>query len=118
MRFNAALVSALYSSAALVGSVRAADADVDADESSSTVIEESTTSSVVEKPTFTVSPTLQHEDSRGRKNFTNEHASPRPSKHLSLSSSQTTGNQDGSHPMPRKKIPRPMRIGRMLESGQ
>lgn len=53
MRFNEAVATALYSSAILLGNVRADDAeDVD---SSSTTIEEATTTSILEKPTFTVS---------------------------------------------------------------
>ena len=53
MRINSALATALYSSALLLGSVRAEDAEkVD---SSTTAVEEATTTSVVEKPTFTVS---------------------------------------------------------------
>ena len=53
MRVNAVFATALYSSAALLGQVRADDAD-DVLESSSTSVEETSTSSVIEKPTFTV----------------------------------------------------------------
>lgn len=53
MRVNAVLATALYSSAALLGQVRADDND-DAVESSSTSIEETSTTSAIEKPTFTV----------------------------------------------------------------
>ena len=54
MRVNAVLATALYSSAALLGHARADDTD-DALESSSTSVEETSTTSVIEKPTFTVS---------------------------------------------------------------
>lgn len=54
MRVNAVLATALYSSAALLGQVRADDTD-DAVESSSTSIEETSTTSAIEKPTFTPS---------------------------------------------------------------
>ena len=53
MRFNAAVATALYSFAVLLGQVRAEDVE---DESSSpTTVEDATTTSVIEKPTFTVS---------------------------------------------------------------
>ena len=58
MRLNGALATALYSSALLLGSVRADDSE-DAD-SSSTTVEDATTTSVVEKPTFTVSNPPPH----------------------------------------------------------
>ncbi|KAL9633611.1 MAG: hypothetical protein Q9164_004599 [Protoblastenia rupestris] len=50
MRFNGAVATALYSSAVLLGHVRAEDVE---DESSSTTIEEATTTSTVARPTFT-----------------------------------------------------------------
>ena len=50
---NACLATALYSSAALLGHVRADDTD-DAVDSSSTSVEEASTASAIEKPTFTV----------------------------------------------------------------
>lgn len=53
MRVNAVLATALYSSAALLGQVRADDTD-DAVESSTTSIEETSTTSAIKKPTFTV----------------------------------------------------------------
>jgi len=53
MRLNVALATTLYSSALLLGSVRAED--VEEAESSSTTVAESSTTSVIEKPTFTVS---------------------------------------------------------------
>ena len=56
MRLNEVLATALYSSAAILGNVRAEDAD-DAADSSSTSVAESSTSSVVEKPNFTVRQT-------------------------------------------------------------
>jgi calnexin len=52
MRFDAFLASALYSSALLAGHVRAEDAE---DASSASIAESSTSTSMV-KPTFTVSP--------------------------------------------------------------
>lgn len=51
MRLTPALLSALYSSAALLGQVRA---DEEAEDVSSTSVAESSTSSSIEKPTFTV----------------------------------------------------------------
>ena len=51
MRINGALLSTLYSSAALLGHVQAED---DAADASSTSVVESSTSSAIEKPTFTV----------------------------------------------------------------
>lgn len=51
MRVNAALLSVLYSSATLLGAVRADD---DVTDPSSSSVAESSTSSPVEKPTFTV----------------------------------------------------------------
>lgn len=54
MRVNAAILSALCSSAALLGQVRADDDD-DAAGSTSTSVTESSTSSALEKPTFTPS---------------------------------------------------------------
>ena len=53
MRVNAVLATALYSSAALLGQVRADDTD-DAVEASSISIEETSTTSAIKKPTFTV----------------------------------------------------------------
>ena len=53
MRVNAVLATALYSSAALLGQVRADDID-DALESSSPSVEETSITSAIEKPTFTV----------------------------------------------------------------
>lgn len=53
MRLNAVLASALFSSATLLGHVRADDAE-DILESSATSITEASTSLPVEKPTFTV----------------------------------------------------------------
>ena len=53
MRVNGAVATALYSSAVLLGSVGADDAEEV--ESSTTTIEEATTTSILEKPTFTVS---------------------------------------------------------------
>lgn len=53
MRVNAVLATAIYSSAALLGQVRADDTD-DALESSSLPVEETSTTSAIEKPTFTV----------------------------------------------------------------
>lgn len=53
MRLNPAVVSALYSTAVLLGQVYADLVD-DALESSSTSVGGSTTSSIVERPTFTV----------------------------------------------------------------
>lgn len=53
MRVNAVLATALYSSAALLGQVRADDTD-DAVESPSASVEETSSTSVIEKPTFTV----------------------------------------------------------------
>ncbi|KAL8850453.1 MAG: hypothetical protein Q9221_004595 [Calogaya cf. arnoldii] len=55
MRINEVLASALYSSAVLLGSVRAADDIDDAAEASSTSLSESSTSVPIEKPTFTPS---------------------------------------------------------------
>ncbi|CAF9921945.1 MAG: hypothetical protein HETSPECPRED_004679 [Heterodermia speciosa] len=52
MRLTPALLSALYSSAALLGQVRA---DEEAEDVSSTSVAESSTSSSIEKPTFTPS---------------------------------------------------------------
>lgn len=53
MRVNAVLAAALYTSATLLGQVRADDND-DPLESSSPSVEESSTTSAIEKPTFTV----------------------------------------------------------------
>ena len=53
MRVNGAVATALYSSALLLGNVRADDAE-EAD-SAATTIEEATTTSILERPTFTVS---------------------------------------------------------------
>ena len=53
MRVNGAVATALYSSALLLGNVRADDAE-EAD-AAATTIEEATTTSILEKPTFTVS---------------------------------------------------------------
>ena len=53
MRLNGAVAAGIYSSALLFGRTWADDADEA--ESSSTIIEEVTTSSAIEKPTFTVS---------------------------------------------------------------
>lgn len=50
MRVNGALAAALYSTATLLGQVRAQDAD----DASSTAVTESSTTSEIEKPTFTV----------------------------------------------------------------
>ena len=55
MRFDGLLASALYTSAALLSSVRAADDIDDGAEASSTSLSESSTSVPIEKPTFTVS---------------------------------------------------------------
>lgn len=52
MRLNEVLATALYSSAALLGQVQAQDSE-DVIESSSTDVETSTTSAI-ERPTFTV----------------------------------------------------------------
>ena len=52
MRVNGALVAALYSSASLLGQIRAAEDDDVVEPSSS--VAESSTSSVIERPTFTV----------------------------------------------------------------
>ena len=54
MRINEVLASALYTSAALLGSVRAADDIDDGAEASSTSLSETLTSVPIEKPTFTV----------------------------------------------------------------
>ena len=52
MRVHAALLSALYSSAVFIGQTRADD---DTEDASSSSVSESTTTSQIEKPTFTVS---------------------------------------------------------------
>ena len=54
MRVNEVLASALYTSAILLGSARAADDIDDAAEASSASLSESSTSVPTEKPTFTV----------------------------------------------------------------
>ena len=54
MRVNAVILSALYSSATFLGQARAEDDDAAAD-STSTSVTESSTSSALERPTFTVS---------------------------------------------------------------
>lgn len=54
MRVNDVLASALYTSAILLGSARAADDIDDAAEASSAPLSESSTSVPIEKPTFTV----------------------------------------------------------------
>jgi hypothetical protein len=53
MRFDAALAAALLSGAALLGNVYAQEAPLE-DTSSSTAVVESSTSTALEKPTFTV----------------------------------------------------------------
>ena len=63
MRVNAVLAAALYSSAALLGQVRADDAD-EAVESSSTSVEETSTASAIEKPTFTVRRSCPEQSNR------------------------------------------------------
>lgn len=50
MRVNGVLATALYSSAALLGQVRAEEFE----EASTTTVAESSTTSEIEKPTFTV----------------------------------------------------------------
>lgn len=54
MRINEVLASALYTSAVLLGSVRAADDIDDGAEASSTSLSETSTAVPIEKPTFTV----------------------------------------------------------------
>ena len=55
MRLNQVLCSALYSSAALLGQARANEVELDeVEDATPTSLAESTTSSAVEKPTFTV----------------------------------------------------------------
>lgn len=54
MRINEVLASALYTSAVLLGSVRAADDIGDGAEASSTSLSEASTAVPIEKPTFTV----------------------------------------------------------------
>lgn len=51
MRVNGVLATALYSSAALLGQVRALDV---LDDTSDTTVAEPSTTSEIEKPTFTV----------------------------------------------------------------
>lgn len=58
MRINEVLASALYSSAVLLGSVRAADDIDDGAEASFTSLSETSTSVPIEKPTFTVGTPL------------------------------------------------------------
>ena len=55
MRLNGAVAATLYSSALLLGQVRADEDVEDLGESSSTEAVESSTTSAIEKPTFTVS---------------------------------------------------------------
>lgn len=55
MRLNQVLLSALYSSAALLGQARANEVEFDeVEDATTTSVAESSTASPVEKPTFTV----------------------------------------------------------------
>lgn len=54
MRINGVLASALYTSAVLLGSVRAAEDIDDGAEASSATLSEASTVVPIEKPTFTV----------------------------------------------------------------
>ena len=122
MRFNGALASAFFTSAVFFGHVAAHEGHDHDEEASSSSVVESSTSSAVERPTFTVSCLYRqcvvvadlcflprnHADAIG---------SLLKSMHLSMSNLQTTGKRDGNHHMPRKRTPRPTRIGRMLVNG-
>ena len=59
MRLNGVFATALCSSAALLGQVRAEESE----DASTTTIAESSTTSVIEKPTFTVRVTMPKENS-------------------------------------------------------
>lgn len=62
MRLNQVLVSALYSSAALLGQAQANEVEFDeVEDATPASVAESATSSTIEKPTFTVGdPPSQH----------------------------------------------------------
>lgn len=109
MRLNPVLASALYS-AVLLGQAYANE--VEDVEESSTTSAESATSSVIEKPTFTVSPLGMVANV-----MTNTPFSHLISKHRSLSNSQMIGTHGGLHPMQRRKIPKPTRSGHTLVLG-
>lgn len=117
MRFSGAVATALYSSALLLGNVRADD--VEEVDSSSTTIEEATTTSILEKPTFTVGRYRM-----GRKPFppprsiANAKISLQISKLRSLSNSQTTGRLGGSLLTQKRTIPKLPKTGPMSANGQ
>ena len=119
MRVNAVLATALYSSAALLGQVRADDTD-DAAESSSTSIEETSTTSAIEKPTFTVR-CLHSKQCNGLGHSVREHLLKPHSlptlKQTSSNNSQTTGSHGGNLPTQRKKTPRLPKNGHTSASG-
>ena len=114
MRVNGALAAALYSSATLLGQVRAADND-DAVESSSTVAESSTTSAI-ERPTFTVRRP-HHLKTKLLISTDFWESLSRASKAISSNNSQMTGRLDGSLHMQRKKTQKLTRNGHSLGSG-
>ncbi len=120
MRLNEVLATALYSSAALLGQVGAQEDD-EGIGSSSTEIETSTTSPI-ERPTFTVK--LLSDSSRkptwmksSKVYIDNYDSHPPTSKQISSNNSQTIGNLGGSPLTPRRKTPRPTKNGRMSASG-
>ena len=120
MRVNGAVATALYSSALLLGQVRAEDEDVP--EASSVEAVESSTSSAIEKPTFTVCIHLRHCCpsciKMAIKYQANVIDSPTTSKHRFSNNSQTDGIRGGHHLMPRRKIQRRKKSGRTLENGR
>ena len=114
MRLNAVLLSSLYSAAALFGQVRAEDEAADASTAS---VVESSTSSAIEKPTFTVSRPRVATRFVPSERAALTCLSPLISKLPFSSSSQMTGTHDGLHRMPRRKTPKPLKTGRTLVPG-
>ena len=122
MRFNGALASAFCTSALFLSHVTAHEGHDHEEEASSSSLVETSTSSAVERPTFTVShfclQCVVIADLRFlRSNFTDAIDSLPRLMHLSTSNLRTIGKRDGNHRMLRKRTPRPMRIGRMSANG-
>ena len=125
MRVNAVLATALYSSAALLGQVRADDTD-DSLESSTPVVEETSTTSAIEKPTFTVRnlPFPAKNNAIGAGSILVEarakyhYHSPPNSKQIFLNSLRMTGKHAGNHLTRKKRIQRLLKNGHMLANGR
>lgn len=121
MRANALLTSVLYSCAFVVGHVRADDQAVfeEAATESFTSVAESSTSSIIEKPTFTVriSSRIVRQQSTSSETVADTFGSLSVSKHPSLSSLRMTGALDGRRHMRRRKIRRRTRSGSMSANG-